>query len=60
MGNILMTPLKTYLLDFEFSQFNYIGFDLGNFLNEWATQYSPTFDIREDLELGEELKEKVI
>jgi thiamine kinase-like enzyme len=40
LGNILVeSPEKVVVLDFEFSQFNYLGYDLGNFLNEWATLY---------------------
>jgi thiamine kinase-like enzyme len=28
---------EEYILDFEFANFNYVGYDVGNFLNEWAT-----------------------
>jgi thiamine kinase-like enzyme len=46
-GNIMITSERIYILDFEFSQFNFIGFDLGNFLNEWAIEYGASFEIRE-------------
>ena len=40
LGNVLVSKNESvYLLDFEFSQFNYIGFDIGNFFNEWSTHY---------------------
>ena len=42
------------------SQFNYIGYDLGNFLNEWATQYEEGFEIRADLEVSAELRQRMI
>jgi thiamine kinase-like enzyme len=37
LGNILSTSKEEYIIDYEFCQFNYLGYDLGNFLNEWAT-----------------------
>lgn len=43
LGNFLDNGSKLYILDYEFSQFNYLGFDLGNFLNEWATEYGSSF-----------------
>ena len=50
LGNILICKKRkrVYLIDFEFAQFNYIGFDIGNFLNEWSTEYGEkAFEIRE-------------
>jgi thiamine kinase-like enzyme len=36
-----------FLLDFEFTQFNYLGYDIGNFLNEWTTHHGEhTFEIK--------------
>ena len=32
-----------FIIDFEFTQFNYVGYDLGNFLNEWATHYGTDY-----------------
>lgn len=50
LGNVLIEEGNVYLLDYEFSGFNYLGFDIGNFLNEWMTEYGEhTFEIREDL-----------
>ena len=43
LGNVLDDGNKLYILDHEFSQYNYIGFDLGNFFNEWATDYGKDF-----------------
>lgn len=34
---------KITLIDFEFASLNYLGFDIGNLLNEAATQYSGEF-----------------
>ena len=56
---MLRTESTIYLLDFEFSQFNYVGFDLGNFLNEWTTEYE-TFDIKEEREISEALKRRMM
>jgi thiamine kinase-like enzyme len=62
LNNFLIEENKNaYLLDFELSQFNYIGYDIGNFLNEWSTKTSQTsFDIRDEWEMNDTLKEKVI
>jgi len=60
IGNLLVSPTNHYILDFEFANFNYVGYDLGNFLNEWATEYGSSFEIREDLEMEEGLKEGLI
>ena len=43
LGNVLDDGTNIYVLDYEFSQFNYIGFDLGNFFNEFTTEYSSNF-----------------
>lgn len=60
IGNLLITSTEEYILDFEFANFNYVGYDLGNFLNEWATEYGSSFEIREDLEMEEGLKDSLI
>lgn len=36
---------KLFLIDFEFFSLNYRGFELGNFFNEYATDYV-TFEIK--------------
>lgn len=36
---------ELYLIDYEFFSPNYRGYDLGNFFNEYATDYV-TFEIR--------------
>lgn len=35
------------LLDFEFANLNYIGYDLGNLLNEIATDYGGAYGVDE-------------
>lgn len=60
IGNLLITSSREYILDFEFANYNYAGYDLGNFLNEWATQYEGSFEIREDLEMDKELQDNLI
>lgn len=38
--NVLITDSgELFLLDYEFSSPNYRGFELGNFFNEFATDY---------------------
>ncbi|XP_029289367.1 choline/ethanolamine kinase [Cottoperca gobio] len=46
-GNILMledkdhnTAMKLMLIDFEYSSYNYRGFDLGNYFCEWVYDYT--------------------
>jgi thiamine kinase-like enzyme len=51
---------NVYLMNLKFSQFNYIGFDLGNFLNEWAAfNNQGNHDIRDESEMSETLKDKL-
>jgi thiamine kinase-like enzyme len=35
------------LLDFEFANLNYIGYDIGNLLNEIATDYGGAYSVNE-------------
>lgn len=44
--------MKLFLIDYEFFCPNYRGFELGNFFNEYATDYH-TFEIKEELELAQ-------
>jgi ethanolamine kinase len=50
LDNVLIDEKKNvFLLDFEFTQFNYIGYDIGNFFNEWAMDIEEkSFEIREE------------
>jgi thiamine kinase-like enzyme len=50
LGNILSSSKGDFIIDFEFSQFNYMGYDLGNFLNEWATEYGAVFEIGQEMD----------
>ncbi len=46
------------LIDYEFGCYNYLGFDLGNFYNEFQTEYSETsFKIHEEWKISEKLEE---
>jgi len=38
---------QVQLLDFEFANMNYIGYDLGNLLNEIATDYGGAYGVDE-------------
>ena len=61
LGNILVQGQDLFIIDYEFSQFNYLGYDLGNFFNEWATHYGEhTFLIDEQAELPLPLKNQMI
>lgn len=50
--NIMLIDREVYFIDFEYSRNNYVAYDIANFLNEAAVDYSvkeyPNFKIRED------------
>lgn len=61
MTNCIIGPDgKLTILDFEFSCLNYLGFEVGNMLNEVATDYANTFEIKPEWELKEPLKRAII
>ena len=47
-------------MDYEFSDYNYRGYDIGNFFNEYASDYSGKFCILEERELSSETKNNII
>lgn len=57
---ILSSSGKIILLDYEFACSNYLGYEIGNMLNEVATDYAGTFEIKPEWELSKASKQAII
>lgn len=38
--NIMISGQKTYLIDYEYSRYNYVAYDLANFISESSINYT--------------------
>ena len=51
--NIMITKDRTYLIDYEYSKYNFIAYDIANFLSEGSINYTkesyPYFEFLDDL-----------
>ena len=48
VGNIIENNTALTLIDYEFAGMNFLGYELGNFFNELASEYEPNFQFFED------------